>query len=244
MATTVPAKVGEEVLEPRHALGVQVVRRLVQQQHVGLLEQDAAERHAALLTARERRHVGVGRRQPQRIHRHLDLVVEVPQVRVVDLVLHLGLLVEELLHRLVAHRLGEGHGDLVEAVEQVALLLHCQLDVPLHGERRVELRLLREVADLRPLRAQASPFQSLSTPAMMRSRDDFPAPLLPSTPILAPGIEGDPDVVEDDARRRDHLGQRLHDVDELRSHCFRDGGRETGTRTARLKHAASTGCGI
>ena len=33
----------------------------------------------------------------------------------------------------------------------------------------------------------ASPWKSLSTPAMMRSRVDFPAPFEPSTPILAPG---------------------------------------------------------
>src|SRR5690554_2949392 len=34
---------------------------------------------------------------------------------------------------------------------------------------------------------RASPSNSLSTPAMMRSRVDLPAPLRPSTPILAPG---------------------------------------------------------
>src|SRR5690554_1074109 len=34
---------------------------------------------------------------------------------------------------------------------------------------------------------RASPSNSLSTPAMMRSRVDLPAPLRPSTPIFAPG---------------------------------------------------------
>ena len=33
----------------------------------------------------------------------------------------------------------------------------------------------------------ASPSKSLSTPAMMRSRLDLPAPFSPSTPIFAPG---------------------------------------------------------
>ena len=33
----------------------------------------------------------------------------------------------------------------------------------------------------------ASPSYSLSTPAMILSRLDFPEPLTPSTPILAPG---------------------------------------------------------
>jgi hypothetical protein len=35
--------------------------------------------------------------------------------------------------------------------------------------------------------ATASPSYSLSTPAMMRNRVDFPEPFSPSTPIFAPG---------------------------------------------------------
>src|SRR3954465_11651768 len=38
-----------------------------------------------------------------------------------------------------------------------------------------------------PGASMASPVNSLSTPAMIRSRLDLPAPLGPSTPILAPG---------------------------------------------------------
>src|SRR5712692_8859436 len=37
-----------------------------------------------------------------------------------------------------------------------------------------------------PAAGNASPRKSSSTPAMIRSRLDFPAPLAPSTPILAP----------------------------------------------------------
>ena len=49
------------VLEPGHALGVEVVGRLVEQQQVGALEQHPAERHAAALAARE---LGRRRRRP------------------------------------------------------------------------------------------------------------------------------------------------------------------------------------
>ncbi len=38
-----------------------------------------------------------------------------------------------------------------------------------------------------PGMARASPSNSVSTPAMMRSSVDLPAPFRPSTPILAPG---------------------------------------------------------
>ena len=45
----------EEPLEPRDRLGVEVVGRLVEQQQVGRLQQQPAERHAAPLAARQRR---------------------------------------------------------------------------------------------------------------------------------------------------------------------------------------------
>ena len=38
-----------------------------------------------------------------------------------------------------------------------------------------------------PVAARASPLNSVSTPAMIRSSVDLPAPFRPSTPILAPG---------------------------------------------------------
>jgi hypothetical protein len=55
-----------------------MVRRFVQQQHVGLGQQQPAQRHPAPLTARDVRHVGIARRHPQRFHRQLDGAVEIP----------------------------------------------------------------------------------------------------------------------------------------------------------------------
>ena len=80
----------EVALEPGDALGVEVVGRLVEQQDVGLGQQQLGQRHAALLAARQLRHVGVARRAAQRVERLLDLRVEVPQVLRVDLVLQLA----------------------------------------------------------------------------------------------------------------------------------------------------------
>jgi hypothetical protein len=54
----------EEALEPGDRLGVEVVRRLVQQQQVGRAEQQAAQGDPAALATGERRDVGLGRRQP------------------------------------------------------------------------------------------------------------------------------------------------------------------------------------
>ena len=137
----------EEALEPGDRLGVEVVGRLVEQQQVGRLQQQPAQRDAAPLAARERRDVGVRRRQPQRVHRELEPRVEVPGVGGLDLVLDLALLVEDLVHLLGRQLLAELRVDLVVARQQRADLGDAFLDVAEHGLRRIEPRLLRQEAD-------------------------------------------------------------------------------------------------
>ena len=184
-ATTVPLVLGEEALEPRHGLGVEVVRRLVEEQQVGRGEEQPAERDAAPLAARERRHVAVAVGQPQRVHRAVERGVELPGVVAVDLLLHRRLLGEQRVE--VGVGLGEGGGDRVEAVEQVAQRADAVLDVAAHVLGGVELRLLLEQADGRAGRELGAPLDGSSRPAMMRSSVDLPAPFGPSTPIFAPG---------------------------------------------------------
>jgi hypothetical protein len=75
------------LLEPLHALGVQVVGRLVQQEQVGLGQQQLAQRHATPLAAGQVGHRLVRRRAAQRIHRLLELRVDVPRIGVVELLL-------------------------------------------------------------------------------------------------------------------------------------------------------------
>ena len=106
---------GEVLLEPEHALGVEVVGGLVEQQQVGLLQQELAERDAALLTTGEVGDVGVRRRAAQRVHGLLELGVEVPGVGGVDLLLQRAHLGEQRVE--VGVRLGHRGRDLVEAVE-------------------------------------------------------------------------------------------------------------------------------
>ena len=117
------------LFQPRRRLGVEMVGRLVEQQQVGLAQQQLAERHAAALAARQLGHLGVLRRAAQRLHRHLDLLFEVPQVEAIHVVLQLGRLVGGLvgivhhqfvvtlddrslfgdaLHDVLEHRLGRG----------------------------------------------------------------------------------------------------------------------------------------
>ena len=100
----------EEALEPGDRLGVEMVRRLVEQEQVRRREEQARERDPAALAARERRHVAVALGQPQRVHRAIERRVEAPGVGAVDLVLHLRLLGEQRVE--VGVGLGELRGDL------------------------------------------------------------------------------------------------------------------------------------
>ena len=108
----------EMLLEPVDRLGVEVVRRLVEQQHVGLLQQQAAQGHAAALTAREvfDRLVGIG--TPQGVHRALQHAVQLPAVALVDLLVQLALTLDQPGHRVVVHRLAQLLVDLLVLLQQ------------------------------------------------------------------------------------------------------------------------------
>ena len=135
--------VAQMAFEPMHGLGVEMVGRLVEQQQLRLLEKQPAERDAAPLAAGELRHVGVVGRTAQRVHRQIDLGIEVPQPLGLDLVLQLGHLVGGLV--------GVVHGELVVAVEDRLLRRDAFHHVLAHALGGIELRLLLQVADARAL---------------------------------------------------------------------------------------------
>ena len=83
-ATTVPCVFVEEPLEPRNGLGIQVVRRLVEQQQVRRGQEQATERHTSPLTTGELGDIGIGRRAAQRVHGDLELAIEIPCVGALD----------------------------------------------------------------------------------------------------------------------------------------------------------------
>src|SRR5688572_11175558 len=136
----------EVPLEPRHGFRVEVVRRLVEQQHVRLREQQPAECDAAALAARQLRDLGLPRRQAQRVRRDVELALEVVPVDAREEGLELALLGRELVE--VRVRLAIERVHLLEARERVLHRLHRLLDDGPHVGLGVELRLLRQQADL------------------------------------------------------------------------------------------------
>ena len=187
---------GQVLLQPQHALGVQVVGGLVQQQQVRCLQQQLAQGHAAALTTGQVLDLGVRRRAAQGVHGLLELGVQVPGVRGVDL----GLELAHLLHESVEVRVRIGHlgGDLVEAVQLALDLGHALLDVAQHRLVLVERRLLHEDAD-RVARGQTS----LAVGGLVQAGHDLEDGGLTGAvgtdhADLGAGQEGHGDVVEDD----------------------------------------------
>ena len=104
--------------------------------------------------------------------------------------------IEQLLHRVVVHRLGERHRDLVESVEKPALRRDRLLDVAAARLGRVELAApaaeSRCACPRRPTPRPESPGRS---PAMIRRSERLSRAVGAEHADLGARIEGEPDLV-------------------------------------------------
>src|SRR5579864_1663024 len=137
----------EIALEPADRFRIEMIGRLIEQQHVGSREQQPAQSHPAFLAARERRDAGLPRRQTQRVGRDLELALELPAARGLDGVLELRLALEQRIHLLFRERFGKALADVVELLELAEGLPESFHHRDTHVLRGVELRLLRQEAD-------------------------------------------------------------------------------------------------
>ena len=206
----------EEPLEPVDRLGIEMVGRLVEQQQVGMLEQESRERDAAPLATTQRRHVLVVGRTAERVHRDLDVALDVPGIGRVDLVLQRPLLLPERV--VVGVRLGPlGHHGVV-LVDEALDLADTVHDVALHVLGSIELGFLREVAD-----GEAGCQARLAGEAVIEAGHDPEQARLtgavgPDDADLGSGIEAERDVLEDRAVRRVVPRQAVGLVDEFGRH--------------------------
>ena len=136
-------------LQPTHGLGVQVVGRLIEQEKIRLLQQQAAQRDAPALAARKSGHIGITRRTAERIHGNFHGALDFPAVDRVDLLLQLSLLGEQGIHFVILHGLGEFFGYLVEPGDQPGGLTKSFDHVLLDGLVRIQPRLLGQISDRR-----------------------------------------------------------------------------------------------
>ena len=200
----------EVLLQPLHGLGVQVVGGLVEEQQVGGLEQQLAQRDAAALATGEVGDRPVAGRAAQGVHGLLQLGVEVPRVGVVQVLLELAHLVHQRVGVVGRHQLG----DLVEALELAHDLGGAVLDVLQDRLGLVERRLLQEDAD-----GVAGRQERVAVGRLLQARHDLEHGGLTGTvradhTDLRAGQEAQGDVVKDHLVAV-RLARLAHGVDEL-----------------------------
>ena len=135
----------QKLLEPVHRFSVQVVGGLIQQQHVGFGQQQTAQGHAAFFTTRQQADLGVPRGQPQGICGNLKLVLGVSPCTANN-GFHLGLLLGERVK--VGIFFAIGRVDFLQSGFGGEHVPHACLHAFTHGLIRIELGLLRQVADI------------------------------------------------------------------------------------------------
>ena len=128
-----------------------MVGRLVEQQQIGPLQEKPAQCYPAPLAARQIGDLGVARRAAQRVHRDLYGAVEVPGSRLLDLFLQFALLGDQRIHFGFREVFGKPRADRLETVEQCLGLGEALDDIAKDVLCRIERRLLRQIADPRPL---------------------------------------------------------------------------------------------
>ncbi len=134
------------VFQPSYGFGVQMVGRLVQQQNIGFLQEQAAERNAAPLSAGQNFYGRIARRAAQSVHGHLQARVDVPGVERVHFFLQRGLPVHQFGHGLLGHFFGEFFVDGVVFVDHIHGGLNALFHNPADGFVFVQPRLLLQIA--------------------------------------------------------------------------------------------------
>ncbi len=198
----------EMALEPGDRFGVEVVGGLVEEEKVGLAQQDLAQRHPAPFAARDLADVGVARWAAQRIHGDFELAVELPEVLGVDLVLQTA----ELRRGVV----GIVRRQLLVAAQHGALLGHRLLDVAEHVLGRVQERLLGQETDGIALVHERLAGEVLVLAGHDAQERGLARPVGADDADLGAVEKRKPDALEDLLALRGRLPQVLHAVDELR----------------------------
>jgi hypothetical protein len=110
----------EELFEPLDGTGVEVVGGFIEQEHVGVTEEQLAECDAAFFTAGKDGDFLVGRRELHGVGGDFECAVEFPEVAVIDFVLDASLFVERAFHFVGRKIFAELHAEFVEAIEDAA----------------------------------------------------------------------------------------------------------------------------
>src|SRR5438552_188452 len=228
---------------PRRGPGVQVVRRLVEQEEVGFGEKEPAERHAAPLATRKGRDVLIAGRTAKGVHRDVHGRVELPQALRLDLVLGPLKLVGRPFHLSRREVLAEFHRELVVAIEYTALRRDAVFDIAADVLGRVERRLLCKEARAESLGDPCVADKLAVDPGHDAEERALPRPVRAEDADLRVGIERERDPAQDLPLRGGHdLLELIHRVDELRGHAKTVAGTLSRRGRGQTQFPAVEGC--
>ena len=139
-------EVVQEVLQPGDRIGIQVVGRFIEQQHVRGRQQQATKGNTALLTTRQVLYLGIPGRQAQRIGCNFQLALKVVPVACLQDRFELGLFCGQLVE--VGIRVGIFGIHLIKT--RLSVLDHANgfFNHFAYGFARIQLRFLRQVTDV------------------------------------------------------------------------------------------------
>ena len=197
----------QELLQPVHRFGIQVVGGFIEQQHVGLGQQQAAQCHAALFTAGELRDHGLPGRQAQGVGSDFQQVVATV-TRGRDDGFELGLFGREGVE--VGVFLGIGRIHLFQARLGGIDLAHAAFDCLTHVLVRVELRLLGQVSDLQARHRSGFAFDFLVDAGHDLEQRRLARAIETEHTDLGAGEEAQGNVLEDLSLGRHDLADPIH----------------------------------
>ena len=211
------AKTLEELLQPFDRFGVQVVGRFVEQQHVRLGQQQAAQRHAALFTTGQRANLGLPGRQAQRIGGDVQQVVGVLATGSGDDGFEFGLFGGQSVKVRVGFAVGGV--DLVQALLGGQRATDAFFHRFTHALLGVELWFLRQVSDLETGHRDGFAFDVLVEAGHDFQQRGLARAVQAQHADLGAGEEGQRDVLQDLSLRRHGLADAVHGEDVLRHVC-------------------------
>ena len=172
-------KINQIVLQPAHRLRIEMVGRFIHQEHIRLGQQQLANRYPPHFPTRKLRHIGIIGRTAQRFHRHLDLGIDIPCVRRIHLLLERRHLLHQFIRVLFA-KSGRNDIELVEDLLFGALVRN----IIEHIHALIQLRLLRQIANLDPFSRPRFAIKLLVHPRHNLEQRRFTRAIDPNDPDL------------------------------------------------------------
>ena len=142
-----------------------MVGGLIEEQQIGLGEQESTQGDTTTLATGQGGHVSIRRWETEGVHRDLERPFELPGAEGVDSGLEFGLLTEQCVE--VGIRISEGCTDFFKALEEITLFGNTIGHVADHIFGGVEFWFLGEVAN-----SEARSEPSLTSEAVIEARHD------------------------------------------------------------------------